>query len=146
MQRTGSILIQVLCECTRHGASHAGKHHAVKSFDSMALVNPSLIIRRVRMTVKILIRRQFKEGALKDASQMLIQARTNAMGHKGYISSETLSSCGDPNTIMVLSMWQTKSDWDAYANSDSRMENEKKYSEVLEGSTEYEAFNLGLGH
>lgn len=96
------------------------------------------------MAVKILIRRQFKEGTLKDASEMLIQARTNAMAFKGYIASETLSGCDDPHTLMVLSMWERKEDWDAYANSQERLDNERKFAEILEGETQYESFNLGM--
>lgn len=96
------------------------------------------------MTVKILIKRKFKDGTLKDASQMLIQARSNALKQNGYISSETLSSCNDPNSILVLSMWQKKEDWDNYKNSDDRTENERKYAEIMESSTEYDEFNLGM--
>ena len=97
------------------------------------------------MTVKILIRRKFLGGTFKAASEMLIQARTNALSHKGYISSETLSNYGDPNTIMVISMWEKKEAWDSYATCSSRMDNERKFSEILDGKTEYEIFNLGMG-
>lgn len=97
------------------------------------------------MAVKIVITRKFKEGALKDASAMLIQARSNAMKEKGYISSETLTSCDTPGRILVLSMWQTKEDWERYKDSSARQENERKYSEMLEGKTEYEVFNMGMG-
>jgi heme-degrading monooxygenase HmoA len=97
------------------------------------------------MTVKILIRRNFLEGTHKAASEMLIQARTNALSHKGYISSETLHNCDDPNTVMVVSMWEKKEDWDSYATSSDRMDNERKFAEILDGQTEYEIFNLGIG-
>ncbi|THB80341.1 MAG: hypothetical protein D3926_07695 [Desulfobacteraceae bacterium] len=96
------------------------------------------------MTVKILIKRQFKDGALKDAHEMLTQARINAMGFKGYISSETLSGCDNPNKVNVLSLWQNKEAWDLYAKSDVRKENENKYANVLENPTEYETFILGM--
>ncbi|MCP3900068.1 MAG: hypothetical protein GY707_10180 [Desulfobacteraceae bacterium] len=97
------------------------------------------------MTVKILIRRKFLGGTLKAASEMLIQARTNALSHKGYISSETLNNYDDPNTVMVISMWEKKEDWDSYATCSSRIDNERKFSEILNGNTEYEIFNLGMG-
>lgn len=96
------------------------------------------------MVLKILIRRTFKPGTFKDASEMLIRARTNAMAHKGYISSETLSSCSDPNTLLVLSMWENKESWDSYANSEERMDNERKFAEILEGETTYEEFYIGM--
>lgn len=66
------------------------------------------------MTVKVLIKRNFKEAAVPEISKMLIQARTNALGKTGYISSETLRHCENPNDIMVISMWRHKEDWDAY--------------------------------
>ena len=73
------------------------------------------------MSVKILIKRKFKEEALKNASAMLIQARTNAMGHKGYISTETLVNFEDPQSVLIVSMWQSKEEWDDYKNSATRM-------------------------
>ncbi|MCP3873726.1 MAG: hypothetical protein GY699_11290 [Desulfobacteraceae bacterium] len=97
------------------------------------------------MTVKILIRRKFLEGTLKAASEMLIQARTNALSHKGYISSETLHNYDAPNTVLVVSMWDKKEAWDSYATCSSRTDNERKFAEILDGETEYEIFNLGIG-
>ena len=97
------------------------------------------------MAVKIIIKRNFKSGTLKDAQEMLIRARSNAMKNNGYISSETLSNYDDPNTVYVVSMWETKADWDRYADSEARNDNERHFSEILEGMTEYEVFRLGLG-
>lgn len=97
------------------------------------------------MAIKVLIRRKFKSATMKDASAMLIQARSNAMKHKGYVSSETLVSNTDPTSVLVISMWHTQENWDAYKNSSARQENERKYSEVLEGETQYEVFKMGLG-
>ena len=96
------------------------------------------------MAVKIVIKRKFKETALKDASAMLLKARTNAMGHKGYISTETLVNYDDPQSVLIISMWQDKEDWDNYRFSAARQEHEEKFAELFEGSTEYEMFNLGL--
>jgi len=96
------------------------------------------------MTVKILIKRKFKEEAMKDASTMLIKARTNAMGKQGYISSETLKNCDKPNEILVLSMWQTKADWDAYQDDPARKALEKEFEGFFESPTEYSSFKLGL--
>ena len=96
------------------------------------------------MSVKILIKRKFKEEALKNASAMLIKARTNAMGNKGYISTETLVSYDDPQSVLIVSMWQSKEDWDRYRDSATRKEHENKYAEMFEGPTEYEVFKLGM--
>jgi len=96
------------------------------------------------MSVKILIRRKFKKEALKNASTMLIKARTNAMGNKGYISTETLVNYDDPQSVLILSMWQSKDDWDRYRDSGTRKEHEDKYADMFEGSTEYEIFRVGM--
>ncbi|MFC1830397.1 antibiotic biosynthesis monooxygenase family protein [Thermodesulfobacteriota bacterium] len=96
------------------------------------------------MSVKILIRRKFKKEALKNASTMLIKARTNAMGNQGYISTETLVNYDDPQSVIILSMWQSKDDWDRYRDSDTRKEHEDKYADMFEGSTEYEILRVGM--
>lgn len=96
------------------------------------------------MAVKIMIKRKFKSEALKDAETMLLKARTNAMGHKGYISTETLVNYNDPQSVIIISMWQKKEDWDNYRKSAARQEHENKYAELFESTTGYEAFKLGM--
>ncbi|MFW2368559.1 MAG: antibiotic biosynthesis monooxygenase family protein [Desulforhopalus sp.] len=96
------------------------------------------------MTVKILIKRKFKNADPKNVSEVIAESRKNAMREKGYISSETLCGCDDPNLILVLSMWQKKEDWEHYKNSPARIETEAKYAELLERPTEHESYNLGL--
>jgi len=96
------------------------------------------------MSVKILIKRKFKKEVLQKASTMLIKARTNAMGSKGYISTETLVNYDDPQSVLILSMWQNKEDWDSYKDSAARKEHEDKYANMFEGSTEYTVFNVGM--
>lgn len=96
------------------------------------------------MAVKILIKRTFKEGTLKDASKMLIKSRANAIEQNGYIASETLVSYDDPNTLVVMSMWQNKEDWENYKKSAARKENERNYANIMDGVTEYDVFKIGL--
>ena len=96
------------------------------------------------MAVKILIRRKIKDGKLNEASKFLTKARYNAMGQKGYISSETLSGCDDPNNVVVVSMWQRIEDWNQWKDDDLRAENETAFEALLDRQTEYEAYNLGL--
>jgi heme-degrading monooxygenase HmoA len=96
------------------------------------------------MAVKILIKRKFRPVDRKEISAMLIGARKNAMGMKGYISTETLVSDSDPLTFIMLSMWQSKADWESYKNSTVRQEHEQKMAEMLEGETQYEVCNMGM--
>jgi heme-degrading monooxygenase HmoA len=84
------------------------------------------------MAVKILIKRKLKEGNFSKGSEMLIKARTNALGNKGYISSETLRNCDNPNEILVVGMWDKKSDWDRYKDSAARKEAEAEFKELFD--------------
>ncbi len=96
------------------------------------------------MTVKIFIKRKLKEGNFPKISEMLVKARTNALGNKGYISSETLRGCDNPNEILVVAMWEKKEDWEKYKDSASRREIETTFADLLDGPTVYAAYNLGL--
>lgn len=96
------------------------------------------------MAVKVLIKRKVKNGKLKEASKLLIKARYAAMNQQGYISSETLTNCNDLNRVAVISMWQKLEDWHHWKNSTLRAENEAEFEALLDGPTEYEAYNLGL--
>ena len=96
------------------------------------------------MAVKVLIKRKIKDGKLNEASKLLIKARYSAMGQQGYISSETLTDCDDPNKVVVISMWQKIENWNQWKKSDLRSETEIGFESVLDGPTEYEAYNLGL--
>jgi heme-degrading monooxygenase HmoA len=44
----------------------------------------------------------------------------------------------------VVSMWQKIEDWNQWKKSDLRSEIEAGFESLLDGSTKYEAYNLGL--
>lgn len=96
------------------------------------------------MAVKILIKRKFKEGALKNASRLIIQARYNAMNQPGYISSETWSACDRPDSVTVVSMWQHLKNWEQYKKSEIRTVLEAEIENLLAAPTEYEVYDMGL--
>ena len=96
------------------------------------------------MAIKVLIKRKFKRDALKDASRLLMKTRYDAMGQKGYISSETLSEIEAPNKVLVVSMWQTSGDWLSWKNSQVRSENEAEIGKCIESPTEIEIYALGM--
>jgi heme-degrading monooxygenase HmoA len=100
--------------------------------------------KEVKMAVKVLIRRQFKPGHLKDASILLNKIRYGAMGQKGYISSETLSGYEDQNRILVTSMWQELENWKNWRNSEQRKALDADFEKILDGPPEYETFYVGM--
>jgi heme-degrading monooxygenase HmoA len=80
------------------------------------------------MTIKIIIKRKFKNANEKNVSEVIYEFR----------------NCDDPNLILVFSMWQKKEDWDKYMKSPVRKKTEEKYAELFERPTEYESYHLGL--
>ena len=96
------------------------------------------------MAVKVLIKRKIKNGKMNEASKLLIKVRYAAMGQPGYISSETLTDCNDPNNVAVISMWQKIENWNQWKNTDVRSEIDAEFEAVLDESTQYEYYNLGL--
>ena len=96
------------------------------------------------MAVKILIKRKFKEGSIRAASRFLINHRNGAMRQPGYISSETMRSLDDPDRIVVVSMWHSIEEWEAWRTSETRMANEKEFKDYIIGEAEFEHYSLGL--
>ena len=96
------------------------------------------------MAVKILIKRNIKNGNMQAAARLLINSRQGAMTQPGYISSETMRSLDDPAKVVVVSMWQTQEDWRAWQSSDTRKSIQAEFEEYLVGQTEYELYSLGL--
>lgn len=96
------------------------------------------------MAVKILIKRRFKEGYFNEINKMLKKVRYGAMDQDGYLSSETLWDHEDPFRVVVASNWRTLEDWKRWRSSDRRKGDQDEIEKYLDGSTEYEVFDLGL--
>jgi len=96
------------------------------------------------MPIKVLIKRQFKEGHFKEIKNLLKEARYDAMDQEGYMSSETLWDHENPFRVVVASNWRNLEDWYNWENSDLRKFREKKFDELLDGETEYEIFHMGF--
>jgi heme-degrading monooxygenase HmoA len=96
------------------------------------------------MAIKVLIKRKFKPGSLRQVSQLLNRARYSAMSMQGYISSETLTDLRDPDRIVVVSMWHSLEDWNNWKNSPSRSEFIGEMEKIMIGPEEIEAFEMGM--
>ncbi len=96
------------------------------------------------MLVKILIKRRFQKGKVKEINAILRDFRTGAMDRPGYVSGETLISYGDPQNVIVISTWQDMESWLAWKDHPKRQEFETMLELYQEGPTEYEAFMLGM--
>ena len=96
------------------------------------------------MAIKADIKRIIKEGKKEDAARLIIKARSAAMGQEGYISSENLSNCKDPNILMVVSTWQSEDKWLKWKDSDVRKLIEAEFAEVSSAPAEYDTYYMGF--
>ena len=95
------------------------------------------------MTVKVLIKRRFKDGKAREVFTLLNKLRSEAMEQAGYITGESLIGHEDPQKLLVISTWQSIENWLKWKEDPGRKANEARLEQYLEGQTEYEAFVLG---
>jgi heme-degrading monooxygenase HmoA len=96
------------------------------------------------MAVKVYIKRKIKEGKSKDVGRLVVKARSAAMVQDGYISSENLTSCADPHTLMVVSIWESVDKWQRWKDSETRRAVEEEFNDLLAAPTEYDAYYMGF--
>lgn len=96
------------------------------------------------MLVKILIKRRFQKGKVKEISSILRDFRAGAMDRPGYVSGETLVSYDDPQNVLVIGTWQDMESWLAWKDNPKRKEFEAMLEIYQESPTSYEAFMLGV--
>lgn len=95
------------------------------------------------MAVKILIKRQFKENATRQAFELLRKFRHAAMNQSGHVSGETWVNHYDPTRITVVSTWQTVEDWIRWEESDERAASEAELKDILASPAQYEVYDVG---
>jgi heme-degrading monooxygenase HmoA len=66
------------------------------------------------MSVRIIIDRKVKKGKEEEFAKLLRKLRSKAMFSKGYISGEMLRDRDDPHNYIVISAWQSVSEWERY--------------------------------
>ena len=94
------------------------------------------------MLVKVLIRRKFKPGRAKEVNALLNEFRAGAMNRKGYVSGHTLVSEEDPQSLLVISTWQSLEEWLDWKNSQTRKSFEAMMEIHQEGPTTFEEYTL----
>lgn len=95
------------------------------------------------MTVKILIKRRFKEGHTPQIVALLNEIRSLAMNQPGYVSGETLVLSGFPNNMVVISTWKDMDAWQKWKESKARNKFEAMLEVYQERPTDYEEYLLG---
>ena len=96
------------------------------------------------MAVKVLIKRKVPEDKAKAMIPLFRKMRIQANNQPGYISGETLRSSDNPEEFLVISTWETSSDWKNWVNSNDRKEVQDEIDALLGGKTEFEIFHYGF--
>jgi len=95
------------------------------------------------MAIKVIISREFKPDAIKDAYQCLMELRSLATLQVGYVSGETMVSADTPNKLVVISSWTSRNRWDEWCNDPKRREYASKMEKLLQSPETTEVFLVG---
>lgn len=96
------------------------------------------------MAVKVLIQRSIPKDKAKDLIPLFREIRMLANSQPGYITGETLKSMDNPEKFMVISTWQSASDWKNWLTSSQRRDIQSRIDVLLGGETDYEVFHYGF--
>ena len=93
------------------------------------------------MAIKVLIKRSLNkdvpEEMVQTLNSLVIQMRSHALKHHGYISGETLKCIDRPGEYLVISTWDSLDDWEKWLNSQERILLEDKIDSITGRTTEY---------
>ena len=96
------------------------------------------------MSVKVLITRTVPREKARDMLNLFREMRSLATAQEGYISGETLKSSDRPDVFLVISTWDSASDWENWLKNKTRQEIQGKIDDLLGGNTSYEMFQYSL--
>ncbi len=92
------------------------------------------------MSIKIMIKRRFKEPVSAETLEIIDEIRMKALKDKGYIGGETLVNCDDSKEVLVISSWSSLEEWEAWYEKKEWEELEKKLLPHLDGEVNVTAF------
>ena len=92
------------------------------------------------MIVKVIIKRDVREGKEDKFFPLLKNLRFNAIHQEGYISGETLICAENTNRVLVISKWESLKDWSNWKNDIKRREIDTRLSQLQDNPTIYEPY------
>jgi len=104
----------------------------------------AILRKEKKMSIAVLITRQFKKGEIEVqvAIKINLQLRALATVQPGYISGQSMISEDNPNKIIILSRWASREDWENWIATPTRKEFYKKIEKFLEYPEEIEVFSF----
>ncbi len=95
------------------------------------------------MAVKIIIRRRIPKGKEAQLLPLLLDLRSKAINHPGYISGETLRNMNEVEDYIVISTWKSTDDWKTWERSKERGEIQSKIEALLDEKSTYGIYFYG---
>ena len=92
------------------------------------------------MLVRVLIERHIKEGHEAEAADKILEMRKQATTFSGYVSGETLADTADPSTVIIVSTWHSREDWQKWDASPEHRASAKSLEPLLEGPAAVRTF------
>ena len=98
------------------------------------------------MAVEVIIQRTFKniEQAQK-LVPLILQLRSRATIQPGYITGQTLRCLNCSGEYLVISTWNSMSDWETWFNTTERKELQAKIDDLLGEETRYRFYEPLVG-
>jgi len=98
------------------------------------------------MAVEVIIQRKFKD---KEQAQKLVplilQLRSRATIQPGYITGQTLRCLDCSGEYLVISTWNSMTDWNAWFNTPERQELQARIDALLGEETRYRFYEPLVG-
>jgi quinol monooxygenase YgiN len=89
------------------------------------------------MAIRVLIEREIQPGNDLKLHNLLMQLRTKAMIHKGYITGETHRDVKSANKFLVIGTWNSIEDWNAWLANPERKKLQDELEKLLKGPEKY---------
>ncbi len=93
------------------------------------------------MAVKVIILRQITNENKALIQPLLQQLHQKALQSGGYVSGESLVNSGDKEGKLVISTWNTGTDWERFVNREDCMTLHQQVDSILEVETLYQVYN-----
>ena len=90
--------------------------------------------------IKVMIKRKIPKGKEEELMKLIVELRSRASKQPGYISGETLCSSAEPDTYLVISIWDDEKYWKTWLASEERAEYQNRINELIGTETGYEIY------
>ena len=97
------------------------------------------------MAIGVLIKRVTKHSVdAKVLMPLIVELRSIAVKHPGYISGETFFNIDRPEECVVIGRWTSLEHWQQFKKQKRRRELIGKIEKHLESKAEYNFYGIGL--